>query len=115
MRAVGLDVGSKTIGVAVSDELGLAAHPRETLARTGTASDVAATLKVIQAVEAAAVVVGIPYELSGREGVDTFRGEVNASVTRRVRLLLESRLSREARDADTLWQRSFTAGALLRF
>ena len=36
-KTLGLDVGSKTIGVAVSDELGLLAHPRQTLARRGTA------------------------------------------------------------------------------
>lgn len=68
MRAVGLDVGSKTIGIAVSDELGIAAHPRETLPRAGTDADVASVLAVIALVEAAAVVSGIPYELSGREG-----------------------------------------------
>ncbi len=76
MRAVGLDVGSKTIGIAVSDELGLAAHPRQTLARAGTAADVAATMAVIHAVEAGAVVVGIPYELSGREGLRARRVRV---------------------------------------
>jgi putative Holliday junction resolvase len=68
MRAVGLDVGSKTIGIAVSDELGIAAHPRETLPRAGTDADVVSVLAVVREVEAAAVVVGIPYELSGREG-----------------------------------------------
>jgi putative holliday junction resolvase len=68
VRAVGLDVGSKTIGVAVSDELGIAAHPRTTLARAGTTADVASLVALIGEVEAAAVVVGIPFELSGREG-----------------------------------------------
>lgn len=68
MRALGLDVGSKTIGVAVSDELGLAAHPREVLSRGGTASDVTAVLAILAEVEATAIVIGIPYELSGREG-----------------------------------------------
>ena len=68
MRALGLDVGQKTIGVAISDELGLAAHPLETIARTGTDRDVAAVLALLGAREARAVVAGIPYELSGREG-----------------------------------------------
>lgn len=80
MRAVGLDVGSKTIGIAVSDELGIAAHPRETLPRAGTDADVASLLAVISEVEATAVVVGIPYELSGREGLRA----------RRVRVLLDA-------------------------
>jgi putative Holliday junction resolvase len=68
VRAIGLDVGSKTIGIAVSDELGIAANPVETLARSGTTADVSALVSRIVALEARAVIVGIPYELSGREG-----------------------------------------------
>jgi len=76
VRAVGLDVGSKTIGVAVSDELGYAAHPREVLARSGTAKDVTAVLAIVAEVEAVAVVVGMPYDLSGREGTRAKRVRV---------------------------------------
>lgn len=68
MRALGLDVGSKTIGVAVSDELGLAAHPETVIARAGTRADVAALVALAGKLEVVAVVIGIPYELSGREG-----------------------------------------------
>ena len=68
VRAIGLDVGSKTIGVAISDELGLAAHPTEVIARRGTAADVAAVMTVCRAREIGAVVVGMPYELSGAIG-----------------------------------------------
>lgn len=58
----------KTIGLAISDELGFAAHGYEVLARRGTAADVAAVAAEISRREVTAVVVGIPYELSGREG-----------------------------------------------
>lgn len=68
MRAMGLDVGMKTIGVAISDELGLAAHPEVVLARKGTAADVTAVLSLLRAREATTVVVGLPYELSGAIG-----------------------------------------------
>lgn len=68
MRALGLDVGQKTIGVAMSDEIGLAAHPLEVIARQGTSQDVAAVVALIAAHEVRAIVTGIPYELSGREG-----------------------------------------------
>lgn len=68
MRALGLDVGSRTIGVAVSDELGIAAHPEKVIARRGTALDVAAVMELLQAKSAIAVVVGVPYELSGAIG-----------------------------------------------
>ena len=87
MRALGLDVGSKTIGVAISDELGLAAHPDHVIARRGTAADVAAIVTLCQTRAVAAVVVGMPFELSGREGV----------AARRVRLLLGA--LRQARPA----------------
>ena len=68
MRALGIDVGSKTIGVAISDELGIAAHPLDVLSRHGTDADVTAVMAIAIAHDARAIVVGIPYELSGREG-----------------------------------------------
>jgi len=68
VRALGLDVGSKTIGVAISDELGMAAHPERVLARKGTVSDVAALLEIVRARDVNVVVVGLPYELSGEIG-----------------------------------------------
>lgn len=68
MRALGLDVGSKTIGVAVSDELGLAAHPVQVLRRQGTAADVAAVQRLVAERDVADVVVGLPLELSGAVG-----------------------------------------------
>jgi putative holliday junction resolvase len=68
VRALGLDVGMKTIGLAISDELGLAAHGLQVISRRGTAADVAAVAAEIAARQVTAVVIGIPYELSGREG-----------------------------------------------
>ncbi len=61
-------MGSKTIGVAVCDELGLAAHPVTTLERAGTAKDVEAIRALIDEYGATAVVVGLPLELSGAVG-----------------------------------------------
>ncbi|GAB4511691.1 MAG: Holliday junction resolvase RuvX [Haliangiales bacterium] len=68
MRALGLDVGMKTIGVAIGDELGLAAHPLETIARAGAAADVARVAALVAEREVSTVVVGLPLELSGQEG-----------------------------------------------
>lgn len=65
---MGLDVGSKTIGVAVSDELGIAAHPVTTIARAGTAPDAAKVAALVAEREVSEVVVGWPLELDGREG-----------------------------------------------
>jgi putative Holliday junction resolvase len=68
VRAIGLDVGSKTIGVAVSDELGMLAHPRTTLARRGTRADVEAVVALAEGEQAAHIVVGLPLSLSGEVG-----------------------------------------------
>ena len=68
MRALGLDVGSKTIGVAISDELGLAAHPDHVIARRGTAADVATVTALCRDRGIGAVVIGMPFELSGAVG-----------------------------------------------
>ncbi|MEZ4380407.1 MAG: Holliday junction resolvase RuvX [Nannocystaceae bacterium] len=68
MRALGLDVGSKTIGVAISDPDGLIASARETLPRQGNKSD-AATVAELSAREAIGrIVVGLPLELDGAVG-----------------------------------------------
>jgi putative Holliday junction resolvase len=68
MRALGLDVGSKTIGVAVSDPSGTIATPRQVLARKGHAEDAAAVAALARDLEASAVVVGLPLELDGSVG-----------------------------------------------
>ena len=68
MRALGLDVGSKTIGVALSDPTGLIASARLTLPRKGTAPDVAAIAELCRREAVERVVVGLPLELDGAVG-----------------------------------------------
>jgi putative Holliday junction resolvase len=68
MRCLGLDVGTKTIGIAMSDALGLAAHPLIVLPRSGTVRDVAAVEGLVEENEVVAIVVGLPLELSGKVG-----------------------------------------------
>lgn len=67
-RALGLDVGSRTIGIAITDELRIAAHPLETLERAGTAADCEAIAALIAERGVVEVVVGLPLELSGVRG-----------------------------------------------
>jgi putative Holliday junction resolvase len=76
VRVLGLDVGSKTIGVALSDELGLVAHPVTTLSRRGTEADVAALTAIVAEREVEEVVVGWPLELDGRVGLRARRVDV---------------------------------------
>jgi putative Holliday junction resolvase len=105
MRALGLDVGMKTIGVAVSDELGLAAHPVTTIARQGTRRDVAALVALVAEREAQAVVVGLPLELSGEEG----------RRVRRVRVLTDAlRQALPAEVAIHEWDERFSTAAVER-
>lgn len=65
-RALGLDVGDVRVGVAVSDERGTIASPVETLRRGPDI--VAAVQRLVEALGATRVVVGLPTGLSGREG-----------------------------------------------
>lgn len=68
MRALGLDVGTKTIGVAITDEANVAAHPLVVLPRAGNAGDSARIAALVREHGVTDIVVGIPYELSGRAG-----------------------------------------------
>ncbi len=68
LRALGLDVGSKTIGIAVTDEAEIAAHPHDVLARGGTDTDVSAISTLVEKLDITDVVVGMPFELDGKIG-----------------------------------------------
>lgn len=68
MRVLGLDVGSKTIGIAVADPTGLIASPHSVLARRGHTADAAAVTALARETSASAIVVGLPLELDGTEG-----------------------------------------------
>ena len=67
-RILGLDVGSKTVGLALSDPaLGLAT-PLSTIRRTKLAADTRALLDVIGEFQVGALVVGLPINMDGSEG-----------------------------------------------
>lgn len=69
MRAIGLDLGSKRIGVATSDTSGLIATPYTVLQRAGDrARDHRAIAEIVRECEATVVVVGLPLSLSGESG-----------------------------------------------
>lgn len=66
MRTMALDVGEKTVGIAMTDELGITASPRETLRRDGTELD--RLLRTIGDEGVGEVVVGLPISLNGTLG-----------------------------------------------
>jgi putative Holliday junction resolvase len=69
MRALGLDLGSKRIGVAVSDLSGTIASPLTVVARSRSRRHDHATLAaLVRTEEADVVVVGLPRSLSGDLG-----------------------------------------------
>jgi putative Holliday junction resolvase len=68
MRALALDVGSKTIGIAVSDVDASIAHAREVLRRQGQVADAAAVCDRVAELEVEVIVVGEPLELDGSVG-----------------------------------------------
>jgi len=68
-RVLGLDVGSKRIGIAVSDPLGITAQGLETLQRQNKRLDFERLAKLIERHQVVQIVVGYPLRMSGDEGV----------------------------------------------
>lgn len=68
MRIIGLDVGSKTIGVAVSDPLGWTAQGVTTVRRREPQWDAAQIKGYIEEYEAEQVMIGLPLNMNGSEG-----------------------------------------------
>ena len=65
---VGLDLGEKTIGVAVSDATRMIASPLETIRRSKFTDDAAALFKLMASRRAGGVVIGLPVNMDGSEG-----------------------------------------------
>jgi putative Holliday junction resolvase len=65
---LGLDLGSKTLGVAVSDVTRTIASPVETIARTKFTADANRLLAIAGAKRAALIVLGLPLNMDGSEG-----------------------------------------------
>jgi len=68
VRSLGLDVGTVTIGIAISDPLGMFAQPVRTLRRTGRKADVAEIVQLVGEREVANIVVGLPLRTDATEG-----------------------------------------------
>lgn len=67
-RFLGLDVGTKTIGVAVSDPLGITAQPVTTVIRKSNKEDFTAIKDFIDEYNIKTVIVGMPYNMNGTIG-----------------------------------------------
>lgn len=66
-----MDVGSRRIGIAVSDPLGITAQGLETLQRSNKKADFAALERIIREYGVREIVVGLPLRMSGAEGTQS--------------------------------------------
>ena len=71
MKKLGLDVGDKTIGVAVSDEMGIIADGVTTIERVGIKKDTGKVLDYINEYNCDTVVIGLPLKLDGTDSPQT--------------------------------------------
>jgi len=96
-RILGLDVGSRRIGIAVSDPLGITAQGLETLQRRNKRHDLAALEEVILGYKVREIVVGLPLRMSGAGGTQSEKMQAFADdLRKRFRLpvhLWDERLS----------------------
>jgi len=82
-RILALDFGSKNIGVAVSDELGLTAQGLPTLRRSNKRNDLDHLRRVIRQFGVSEIVLGLPLRMSGLEGVQAEKVHAFAEELRR--------------------------------
>lgn len=68
MRILGLDVGDKTIGVAVSDPLGWTAQGIKTIKRVGIKKDLQEIINIVNEYNVEKIVVGLPKNMNGTLG-----------------------------------------------
>ena len=66
-RLIGIDLGTKTIGLALSDVERRLASPLKTLPRTAFQKDADALLAIFAEFAIAAIVLGLPLDLEGRD------------------------------------------------
>jgi len=82
-RVIGLDVGSKTIGIAISDPLGITAQGLETIRRQNKRLDFERLGHLLRDYQVTEIVVGYPLRLSGAEGRQSEKMQLFAEELRR--------------------------------
>ena len=98
MRKIGLDVGDRTIGVAVSDPLGITAQGITTIERVGIRKDSGKVLDLVKEYECDTIVMGLPLSMSGRDSEQTKK-------VREFRSILENKMRSTGMKGITIeWQ-----------
>jgi len=115
MRMMGLDIGTRTIGIAISDELGITAQGIKTLKMKSMEEDFKELAAIIRQFEIGKIIVGLPKNMDGTLGrqaekvlkwVDALKGKIEIPVATwderlstvgASRVLLEADVSRRKR------------------
>ena len=71
MRKIALDVGDKTVGIALSDALGITAQGLMTLERVGIRKDTGKILELVKEYDCDTIVIGLPRKLDGTDSIQT--------------------------------------------
>ncbi|HEX3742257.1 MAG TPA: Holliday junction resolvase RuvX [Terriglobales bacterium] len=82
-RVLGLDVGSRRIGIAISDPLGVTAQGLPTLLRQNKRLDFEQLARIITGYQVSEIVVGYPLRLSGAEGIQSGKMQIFAEELRK--------------------------------
>ena len=98
MRALALDIGDKTIGIAASDLLGITAQGVETIRRTSDKNDLKRLGELVAQFEATTFVIGLPKNMDGSEGercdlVKKFAAKICAAFPEVKQIFWDERLS----------------------
>jgi len=89
VRFLGVDYGEARIGLAVSDDLGMLAHPLETVPAADREAAIRRIVEIVDEREIQKVVVGLPLRMDGSEGsvvkkVRKFNQQLKGAFTREV-------------------------------
>lgn len=98
MRKIALDVGDKTVGVALSDALGITAQGLMTLERVGIRKDTGKILDLVKEYDCDTIVIGLPRKLDGTDSIQTEK-------VYEFRTMLENKMrSTGMKGVDVVWQ-----------
>jgi putative Holliday junction resolvase len=98
MKIIALDVGDKTIGVALSDDLLFTAQGLMTIERVGIRKDTGKVMELITEYKCDTVVIGLPKNLNGTDSIQTEK-------VYEFRTMLENKMkSSGMKDISILWQ-----------
>ena len=107
MRALALDIGDKTIGVAASDLLGITAQGVETIRRTSDKNDLQRLALLVKNFETTTFVIGLPKNMNGTEGVrcesvKKFAAKIGAAFPQVKQIFWDERLSTVAAEKNLI-------------